>query len=227
MTDSIDKYSYLQGYVRIPDQESSVDWYKEQAPVLFGYELDDPLDGLAIESRLLKFEETKNAVLAAEAFVIAMNAGVYPPLDVLKWLKSGLLEYLEGQGKDISLDAALGLKAAGKGGTPPFKQLLLDDRDQMLMHEMDILISLGANQIAAASAVAEKLSQSDWNKTRHDMSDISVDTLRKRYREDSREKISDPSRLGLESEEDIKTFLKTFPYLSLPKKLAQKYLGAK
>ena len=121
------------------------------------------------------FKETANPVLALEAIMLAIQAGVYPPAETLRWLAGGLCKWHENQGES-SLDLALGL-TAGRGQVPHFKRLLMDERDEMLMFDMARLSYLGATREEAASMIASKLTKTDWNKTRHDIADLSAETL--------------------------------------------------
>jgi len=132
-----------------------------------------------MQLRWERFKETGNPVLALEAFMLAVEEGVYPPAETLRWMATSLLKWHASCGKD-SLDSAFGL-SVGKGQVPFFKRLLVEHRDENLMLDMDRLTTLGETIEAAAALVEKKLSDADWNKTPYDIDDISAETLIRRY----------------------------------------------
>jgi hypothetical protein len=111
--------------------------------------------------------------------MLAIQDGVYPPTEALRWLATGFRKWHDSQGKE-GLDSALGMNV-GKGQVPYFKRLLLAERDELLMMDMSRLTTLGATIAEAAAMVEKKLSDADWNKTQHDMADLNAETLTARY----------------------------------------------
>ena len=126
-----------------------------------------------------RYKKTSNPVLALEVFMLAIQEGVYPPAETLRWLATGFLKWHDGCGKE-SLDSALGMNV-GRGQVPYFKRLLLEERDEMLMLDMCRLTTLGATIAEAAAMVEKKLSDKDWNKTPHDIADLNAETLTSKY----------------------------------------------
>jgi hypothetical protein len=143
---------------------------------------------LQLEVLQREFLGTGNPVCALMAFCVARAMSHPVPNWVLDWLYEGMRKYVLAEGQDdkgntLTLDACLGLKA-GKGGTPPYKQALLDSRDEFLKIDMFRLVYLGYTIDAAAGMVEAKLAASDWNRTRWEMADVKASTLADRYKKE-------------------------------------------
>ncbi len=215
--------TFLAGYVKLPTTaDIDLEDLKQVSLCCTAADLKNPIDGLLIESRVTGFKETQNPILAMEAFCHSMRTGVYPPIRVLRWLEESFDVYMadqENKGRGgASLEKIMGLKK-GSGGTPPYKKLLLEDRDEMLMEDMDQLMYLGASREQAAEAVTARLSETDWNKTMDDLEDIGAETIADRHKRARREPINDDTAkaIGLHTAEYLSDFLSRFS--QLPPKL--------
>lgn len=207
--------SRISGFIRLPSDE--IDLTEAKANPLFCELLevktdDDPLAGIWISSAVSDFERDGNPVRAFESFVRSVEAGVYPPLSVVRWVGNALQQYLDGQGKK-DLDECFGA-ACGRGQTPPYKQLLMQDRDDRLFFDMDMLMFLGANREEAAEMVSRKLEQADWNKTMWDIGDLTAETIGDRHKRAGRPDLDDETAtlLGLNDQVRKSEFLNSFPY---------------
>lgn len=215
----MDDDSIMRGFLRLRPADQSV--AEAQANPLHVGEWELPgLDGAAIRLRAEEFEATGDPISAIESFMLAMRCGVYPPESVLRWLADAFERWHDGQGKDVSLERALGL-VAGVGKQPAFKAALIKDRNEMLMLDMDRLIHLGATLDEAASAIAARLEQTDWNRSKWELPDLGVEALKTLHA--SRPAPSARTAAAMDrvfSDRDwVASWLKNFPLLYLPEKL--------
>lgn len=60
------------------------------------------------------FEDTKSPLDMMEVFLASIDAGVYPPVSILKALAKAFQAVVDGEGK-VKLDQALGLRGTGRG----------------------------------------------------------------------------------------------------------------
>jgi hypothetical protein len=132
------------------------------------------LELLFLDLKPASFKKSGNPVLMIEAFLVASREGVYPQNEVMDWLAGCFQDFHDAQGK-VAMDNCMGLKK--QGGTPPFKALLIEQRNDMTHRDMSGLMHLGATREEAALIVWHTLSAADWNKTVYDMSDPSCETL--------------------------------------------------
>jgi hypothetical protein len=95
-----------------------------------------------------RFQETKNAFYAAEAFLVAMHAGHAPPPPILAWLNQGF-EQWSASGGTADLAKALSLKP-GRGQEPVTVRLERERRNERLLKNMDALMAMGATRAQAA-----------------------------------------------------------------------------
>ena len=154
-------------------------------PSLYTSEMDEELpivSRLLVISRTSRFQETKNPILAIEAFLIAREMKLYPPMWVLDWLEKSFKTFHDAQGKQ-SFDKILGL-VPGRGQSPLFKTLIEEERDQMLALDMWRLIVLFNVSIdRAAEMVARRLEDAPrWNKTAYEIRPLAEKTLVDRYK---------------------------------------------
>jgi hypothetical protein len=196
------------GFVRMPGADGISEDNELVATMLEVKAPDDDFAGMWIAQAAAKFLDDKNPVRAFEVIIRSVECGVYPPPQVLEWLADVLRRYHADQGTK-PLDRYFG---AGNGQTPPYKKLLLEDRDRMLLEDMDRLIYLGATRRDAAEMVHARLINTDWNKSMHDMPDISVDTLCDRHKRGKRQ-----AAIDIYSEftgDQNKKFIQAFPFLA-------------
>jgi hypothetical protein len=132
------------------------------------------MDLLLLDSKMRSFKECGNPVLMIEAFLVASREGVYPPNEVMDWLAGCFQAFHDAQGK-VPMDTCMGLKK--RGGTPPFKALMIEERNDMTLGDMSTLMCLGATREEAALIVWHTLTAADWNKSAYEMSDPSCETL--------------------------------------------------
>ena len=171
-------------------------------------------------ARWNSFVASGNSVLALEAFVLAIEANVYPPVELLRWMSSTLKKWHTENGK-TSLDAALGL-SAGRGQTPPFKSLLQSERDEMVIIDMYRLIGIGATVEQAATMIEARMEFADWNSTPYDMEDLSAETIAKKYRTSDKltyARFSDNAKFPLNDSAWVSQWLGNFDSSYMPSNL--------
>lgn len=171
---------------------------------------------LSIEAAMLNYRKNGDPITALRVFCDSMENGLYPPVEVLEFLRAAFNEYRDKQGT-ISMDKAMNL-AAGKGQTPPFKRALMRQRDEMLMMDIDLLMVLGFSREKAAEAVTVKLKSEDWNHSLHDMADIDADTIADRHKRAFRPQLEDVEFTKkihhLDTDNGVHEYLSHFPNLS-------------
>lgn len=209
----------IRGFIRLPPDECDEHEAANLSLLCTAVDFVDLLGPLTIEAHVDKFKETKNPVLALEAFVASIDNGVFPPLEVLRWLADGFRAYHDAQGR-VELGKLLGL-AGSRGQTPAYKQLLLDERNKMLLLDMDMLIYLGAYRSEAGEMVARRLDDSDWNKSDWEMKDLSADALVDMHARAAREPLDHETAklLGLLDKERVERYLSKFP----PDSISQRF----
>jgi hypothetical protein len=84
------------------------------------------------------FRRNKNPLSAIEAFFIAHDRGLYPPLWALNYLATLFKAFYEGKGSK-SLDDLFGFKLRRGQRTGPFKRALIEKRDEILCRNIAIL----------------------------------------------------------------------------------------
>jgi hypothetical protein len=200
--------------IRIPPDEMEIDEAKRN-PLFVGItEMDDPVTGLLINFRARGFKSTGNPVLAFEAFISSIEAGVYPPLNVMRWMAETLRKYHDDQGTK-SLDQYFGT-TPGRGQVPAFKKLLLQDRNSKRLLEIDCLMYLGATREEAAEMVSSKMEHEDWNHTRYELKDLSASTLEDLHKRSGNERMDERTAdlCGLLNPDQVRNFLSQFPYVA-------------
>jgi hypothetical protein len=164
----MDDDSIMRGFLRLRPDDQPVEEAQANPLHIGEWEMDAPPAGelpAAAISRMRSdaFTKSGNPLEAIEAFVLAIEAGVYPSTAVLCWLAKRFGLWHAEQGK-ISLDNSFGLQTRGNKPSV-FKAALLEQRNEMLLLDVDRLMHLGASREEAATAVAARLEQSDWNRT--------------------------------------------------------------
>lgn len=126
------------------------------------------------------FKRSRNPVYAIQAFLLAHEAGVYPPLWVLNYMCKVLKKYWESNGTE-DLNVLFGFKR-GKGQEPAFKSVLSGDRDEILMRDVFRLNLLGYSISQASHMVSRRLEETnDWDKTGLNLNKLMEDTINDRY----------------------------------------------
>lgn len=172
-------------------------------------------------SRCNRFTETGNPILAIEAFLIAHKAGFYPPMPILNWLAEAFEQFHAANGKE-GIEKILGLKR-DRGQTPPFKELLVQDVEDMLMWDVWKLKKIfGLSTPRAAEMVAGRLkATADWDKSGWNLRTYTAATIEDRYAKHWSKIFAQlPSnaveRVGLLSEKEKREYLALFPEYTIP-----------
>ncbi len=214
--------AYLWGFIKFAPHEMA-EIELQSNPLFVGEHeltLKNPFAGAALHARTVKAAQGVEPLAAVEALLISIESGVYPPVPVpvLRWLENGLRTWHNSQGSE-DLGKVLGL-TRGKGATPPFKAALLEERDEMLMLDMDRLTYLGATQEEAAAMIEERLKSVDWNKTNWDMKDIGSDRLIALHKHHTPRKFDDPhTKNPLADARWVSDWLKNFNREYMPSKI--------
>jgi hypothetical protein len=203
----------MRGFLRLRPDDQPVS--EAQANPLHVGEWELPgIAGGVLRDRAHDFERTGNPLFAVEAFLLAIELGVYPPNSILRWVATGFAAWHEEQGK-APMDKALGL-VCGKGQEPIFKRALLDQRDAMLLLDMDRLMLLGAKREEAATMVSSRLYLEDWNSTRWDLEDVSADTLISQHKKHQRPRQDALEQQLMKDREWVASWLRHFDSAYMP-----------
>jgi hypothetical protein len=190
----------------------------KKLPALYTTEMDTEIP---VESRLLlimrrsQFEKSKNPVFAIEAFLVAREAKLFPPLWVLDWLGESFKKFHAAQGKQ-SLEKIMGL-VPGRGQTPLFKALFDEERDEMLALDVFRLTTLFKISIEDAASMAARRLEAlpNWNKTAYRLNSISEETVRDRYKRKWKKVFDTPEGrqrlLRIWTKKQADEYLKMFP----------------
>ncbi len=176
----------LDSFVPYPPSEFIFDRDKQPPWIITQTELiqRDPEKTIALITRRESFAEKKNPVLAIEAFILAHELKVYPPLWALKFFSDAFKRYHDKLGL-VDLDSILGLKGVGKKGGA-FKPLLDDQRDEMLMIDVFRWTRPPFNlSVKHAADIVARLLQATpdnvFNKTWINLKKLKASTIRDRY----------------------------------------------
>jgi len=165
---------YISGYTLHPPKEDiDPDDLKRMTPYITDSDLSEmensgkTISGneayMLLHSREGQFEESKNPVYGIEAFLIAHEVGLYPPMWVLNYMAEIFNEFHKHQGSK-SLDKLFEL-TRGKGQNNAFKNVLLYDRDETLMIDMDKLrMVYGCTIDEASLMVARRMEEIPENR---------------------------------------------------------------
>lgn len=209
-------WEYLQGFVKLPKPMPEDEWESAKLQTHCLAEEGEIRHAMIfIEAAMHSFRRDKDPLTALRVFLDSMENGFYPPVEILEFLLSAFFDYWKNQGNK-SMDKAMNL-VAGKGQTPPFKRALMQERDLMLMMDIDLLMSLGFSREKAAEAVTAKLKREDWNKTFHEMADIDAETIADRHKRAHRPQTHSVEPIKklyrLDTEEGVRAYLSRFPDL--------------
>ncbi len=169
-----------------------------------------------LSSKVRGPEETR-IVYAIEAFILAHQAGLYPPKWVCDFLAERFAKWHADNGH-TSLDKILGL-TRGKRKAGAMKAALLAERNQMLALDVARFVELGAAISDGAEAVAARLeAEKGWDTSGHNLGNVGAERIEFIYRASSL--ATDRSRI-LEAlkRSGIRKWLMRFPKLSIPKSL--------
>ena len=177
---------------------------------------------LRLSIKRSEYEKTCNPVMAIEAFLIAHDAGLYPPAWALSWLLDAFRAFHAAQGK-TKLDKLL-RTTRRPGQDPIFKTIMNDARDSMLCFDIFRLKTLfGVTVAKAAEMVSRKLEDSpNWNTSKYAPKKLSAGTIRDVYLRRWKQRIdSDALRNAIQQlpEADRYKFLQTFPQDAIPANL--------
>jgi hypothetical protein len=173
-----------------------------------------------------EFQKTGNPVLAIEAILLANMKQIAWPQALAMVVNTWFQQWHDNQGT-VSLDKIIGLKLSN-GKTPPYKALLLRDRNEMLFMRVAVLRALDVKILLASEITCRGFEKfKDWNKSKWKLPPIDTDMLFKEY-------FKWPARKEMEafckqsvrqwSPKQMHGFLSQFPTDSLPPKL-KKILG--
>ena len=216
----------LEAFTLHPPAEASIEDLKKVSGYITEFDFSkifkgDTLEWISLLSKGGSFERTKNPVYLIEAFLIAHNNGLYPPMWVLNFIADVFKRYHDSLG-ELSLDKLFGCKR-WKGQEPPFKTVLNEERDEMLMIDVWRLNLLGYSIDEASAMVAAKLENNKkWDKTGLKLSSLSEGTIQSIYKKKWSKLFKDEAFLkGAENflkdnNKFKKEFLKTFPTYSFP-----------
>lgn len=108
-------------------------------------------DAISFSSR--RFHFTGNPVDAINALITAINAGRYPPVEILLWLKDAFETWQTDRA--AGMDKAMRLSRP-RGKNSAVEEYLFSFRDHILFCDMDMLIELGASREEAAEIACDR-----------------------------------------------------------------------
>ena len=141
--------------------------------------INDPQKMVSLSCKQAGFTRTKNPVLAIEAFLLAYEIGLYPPLWALSYVTEVFKAYHNSLGKK-SLDNLFGINKKNQH-TSKFKALLNEQRDQMVTRDLFRLTVLGYSINDASAMIAERLNQTEWDRTGLKLKALDADTIQQLY----------------------------------------------
>ncbi len=169
-------------------------------------------------SRGVAFKHNPNPLYAIEAFLLAHEVGVYPPLWVINYMAETFDDWRKSSGEE-SLDKLFNLKAE-RGQTPTYKADLEERRDERLCQDVYVLKTFFKFSIDEACHMVERRLEEipDWNKTALNLTAIKTETIKERYYKKWGEicaGLNDEFALALKRDGRL-DFLKQFPEDSFP-----------
>jgi len=204
-----------------PKKEISVEDLKRISAYVTELELTKTMDNVSEKALLTKggtFERTNNPVYAIEAFLLTHKAGLYPPIWVLNFMAKVFTKYHETFG-EVSLDDLFGFKK-WKGQDPAFKQVMNEERDEILMIDVFRLHLLGFSIEDASYMVAMKLKETQgWDRTGLGLRKLSAKTIEFKYKKDWKKNLEYKHFKKATQKwlnENKKSFLNSFPPESFP-----------
>ena len=213
----------LEGFTLHPPKEVIQDNLNKRPAYITDMELFDLIPDkqvfIGLKMKKGPYEKTKNPVYLIEAFLLAHENGIYPPMWVLNFMAEVFKKYHSTLG-EISLDKLFGFKG-WRGQEPAFKSIMKkEERDEMLMKDIFSLHLLGYSIEDASHMVARKLEQSPkWDKTGLKLGGLSAKTMEFMYKKKwnkilNNEFFINVTKKRLQSNKD--NFLETFPPDSFP-----------
>lgn len=175
------------------------------------------LDILAMHCRKSQFENEGNPVYPIEAFMLAYQNGLYPPVWVMDFMYKAFEGWHTSNGRK-SLDEWFGLKP-DVGQTPVFKKLLTEDWYEILLFDvLKLRLFFGYTVDKACAMVRDKLEESkDYDKTKWGLTMPNEGTIRNEFfkwkKKSGAADIKDrENRILSKYTKEMKTkFLNTFP----------------
>ncbi len=134
------------GFVKLPKEIVEIDSENSDSLVVAeselvekdGYAIENPAFNLVLKCRSLEKKGPKiDPLIAIDAFILALDSGVYPPINVLNWLKESFEEFYKQAGGALApkLDEILGVS-----GRKIFTEDTRNHRDELISKDMYILI---------------------------------------------------------------------------------------
>lgn len=150
----------LEGFTKRPPKEKplfSIEELNKRAAYVTQLEME-PEFVIPLICKGQAFERDKNPVYVIESFLLAGKAGVYPPEWALNFIFEVFEKYHASNGRK-SIDSLFGV-VRGKGQVPPFKTLLMEDRNEDLcldVFRLNLLFKISIED--ACNMVAERLKE--------------------------------------------------------------------
>lgn len=144
----------------------------------FPHGVDDKTQ-VALITKRGSFYSSRNPTYAIEAFLLATQAGLYPPVWVVEWLANGFKKWHSNEGKE-NLDTILGLRGTGKD--PAYPAALKADRDQLVCLDMARLRELGVSISKAAALAVGRLEDKLTNTSKWEVKGYDVERAKQLYR---------------------------------------------
>jgi hypothetical protein len=161
-----------------------------------------------------QFRETGNPVFALMSLADAGRARVAPDREVFDWFCDCVDEWIAFEGS-VPLDHIMAPFQTGK--TPPFKKLLLEQRDAELLMQLARQRCLGVKIYNAAELVHSRYSnmdQQDWSESRRwHLPILSPSSLLKKWKRSSPRLLVDDAASDLRNwtERRLWNYLQSFP----------------
>lgn len=194
-----DEPMVMRGFVKHPPREIDPD----HAPNLIITEMD-VIDQKAHWAAILT-READTPVPAIESIILTHEAGLYPPLDAMDWLVSALKKWHESGGQ-LSMDAAMKLKAPGKSGNAMKEAIQEQLKSQVRFEMFELRTVFGITNRDAAGMIEARLAETRWNETPHKLRTYSAETLvdyyERQWAKDFNEQYMNAERHALNNETD-------------------------
>jgi hypothetical protein len=174
--------------------------------------------------RYVEYKGSKDPKSALEAFVIAHEGGMYPPVWVLDFMSEVFNDWIQLDGEK-RLDDLFELNSY-QGGTPLYKARKIEKRDQDVCQDVFILNTLFTYSIeGACQMAARRLEETEeWGEPPFVLNAISADTIKDKYHHKWKNIFKAMYASGSISFPDLDTkearisYLKQFPEDSFPPK---------
>lgn len=216
---------YMTGFIRMPPAEMDIEEARKN-PLFV-----DP-DALPVEQgavcdfirrKAFDFECEGNPIDAFEAFIRSVEGGVYPPMNVLRWVADALRQHLASEGTK-ALDKCFGTKGAASGQDPAYKRLLIKRRRDALVSEMSTLIGLGATRGEAAKMVAARAALRGWG-TKQKIGGIKASALETYHKQDKVKRDPESIEWLKQHPQVVRDLLSEYPNTDVSVRLRRKHKG--